>query len=605
MTTHDARNPMTPPPTRVRRVWPWVVAIGCALVGWYLWRATSLWHARPVIAFDFVDFLNEQQPKPGPEGSAFPIYVEAVEGDWPSMQPVASTHRDLAGRAAVDDAARSRLHESHRGLERQVAVLRKLAAHPVLGMPVMRDPQEHPEIAAFLGLAPAERAPERAADSIHRGPFSILTPSSWFVGGLAQLLNIDAALAAEAGEIDRAIAGLEAATLAASHAGEPAVWSSASLQLANEQSIAWSIRAIVENHGEQATEAQLEELARIVRRLAKPIVARTLEVERRCSRDMIQRLYSDDGAGGGELLPARMLEFEELAGSFRADGSRIPWKGAMPTWARFLTSPVLNRWRDDRAWTAALIDRVHSIATEALGTPSGMALDARLSRLAAMHDVADEWRQPVLARAYAGQPHLIVLERMLRLERDATLAAIGIEQFRRVNTRFPESLDELNAFVGMRLGADNPPSNPWRYAVVDGRPVIYDFGVDGIDDGARPAAAFLSEMRGGVAWWALSGDRSTTCANLSASASVRTEPPQPKDGVWPALQPAVVGELCDPTTRATRPATTMSPEARFGDTVWVLWRSGAFGPSRLVRLKPDNGELDVVPEEGKDGRGEG
>ena len=37
---------------------------------------------------------------------------------------------------------------------------------------------------------------------------------------------------------------------------------------------------------------------------------------------------------------------------------------------------------------------------------------------------------------------------------DAALAAVGIERFRRVNARFPESLDELNAFVGMTLGAD-------------------------------------------------------------------------------------------------------------------------------------------------------
>jgi hypothetical protein len=76
---------------------------------------------------------------------------------------------------------------------------------------------------------------------------------------------------------------------------------------------------------------------------------------------------------------------------------------------------------------------------------------------------------------------------------------------------------------------------------------------------------------------------------------VRTELPQPKDGVWPALQPVVLGELCDPTTRTTQPATAMSPDARFGDTVWVLWRSGARGRSRLVRLKPDNGELGAVP----------
>ena len=35
-----------------------------------------------------------------------------------------------------------------------------------------------------------------------------------------------------------------------------------------------------------------------------------------------------------------------------------------------------------------------------------------------------------------------------------------------------------------------------------------------------------------------------------------------------------------------------------GDTVWVLWRSGAVGPSRVVRLKPDNGEFDAAREGG-------
>ena len=598
MSTRDSRATQTPPPARRRRAWPWMAAIACALVGWYLWRAASLWYARPVIAFDLVDFLEEQQPKPGPEGSAFPVYIEAFDGNWPSMRPAISAQNELASRAAVDDAARTQMCESHRALEPRIAVLRRLAAHPVLCMPVMRDPREHPEIAAFAGFELPEHVQDRAADSIHRGPISIMLPSAQFAGAAARLLAADAALAAEDGDFDRATADLEAAIYAASHAGETAVWISAWGQLMNGRSIASTIRSIIENHGERVTDIQLERLAQIVGRLARPVVARTLEVERRCTGDTIQRLYSDDGGGGGELLPVPMLEFEELTGYRNTDGPRVPWKGAMPTWARFLASPVLNRWRDDRAWTGLMADRVQRIGNEALGAPSGKALDAHLRRLDTINEMADEWRQPVLARTYTGYTNLVIQERILRLERDATLAAIGIEQFRRAHARFPASLDELSAFVGMQLGADNSPSNPWRYAVVDGRPVIYDFGVDGVDDGARPAAAFLNEMRGGGAQWSPWGDRSKTCASLSASASVRTELPQPKDGVWPALQPVVLGELCDPTTRTTQPATTLSPDARFGDTVWVLWRSGARGWSRLVRLKPDNGELGAVPEDG-------
>ena len=81
MSTRDSRATQTPSPARCRRAWPWMAAIACALVGWYLWRAASLWYARPVIAFDLVDFLEEQQPKPGPEGSAFPVYLEAFDGN--------------------------------------------------------------------------------------------------------------------------------------------------------------------------------------------------------------------------------------------------------------------------------------------------------------------------------------------------------------------------------------------------------------------------------------------------------------------------------------------------------------------------------------------
>ncbi|MCX5652367.1 MAG: hypothetical protein NTU45_13430 [Planctomycetota bacterium] len=46
------------------------------------------------------------------------------------------------------------------------------------------------------------------------------------------------------------------------------------------------------------------------------------------------------------------------------------------------------------------------------------------------------------------------------------------------------------------------------------------------------------------------------------------------------------------------PAKAQNDSRAIGDTVWVLWRSGAVGSSRVVRLKPDNGEFDAAREDG-------
>jgi hypothetical protein len=593
MSSRDSGAMSTPLPTRHRRVWPWMAAIACALVGWYLWRAASLWFARPVIAFDLVDEINARQPKPGPEGSAFPVYAEAFAGKIETSRLWNTRIAEGLALAGVDADALANLRRDLDAVEPQIAVLRRLSAHPVLGAPAFRDASEQPQIAALMGQAVDVGSEAKwPADSFMRGALAIGAPLVNLSAVASSLLRADAAVAALDGDIDRAIESLDAATVAAAHIGESAFFSNAMVMAWAESAIASSILSLVENHADQLDEAQLEALEAIVRRLARDGGERCIDIERLALLDAVQRIYSDDGAGDGELLPRAMKDFEYATTPLTANGKPKPGSPRqLSDPVRFLVAPIANRLRDGRAATVTLVDRIASLNRELLETPSGRAVQTRMERLDFTVDSAARGEQPVVSAMGISWRGLHWHVRKARLSRDAALAAIGIERFRRANARFPASLEELAAFTGVALGADNPPSNPWRYAIVEGRPLIYDFGSDGIDDGARPAAATVSEIRGYDASLKWQGARSSTSASLRGDFDPREEidPAMQAPGVVP-LSP-MPGELAD---RALRTVTATKPrnEAwRDGDAIWVLWRSGAIGPSRVVRLKPENGEF--------------
>jgi hypothetical protein len=600
MTARDARTAPTPSPARRRRVWPWMVAVACALVGWYLWHATSLWYTRPVLAFDLVDFINERQPKPGPEGSAFPIYREAFGDGVKARSDQSSRAVDSEWRAAVDPAALAHLRKEMDAAAPRVAVLRGLSAHPVLGVPVFRDANEHPEIAALVGYPiDAESRSKWPEESFMRSSLSIAFPAHGLSVKASSLLLADAALAALDRDFDRAIADLDAASTAAAHAGEYGLRFALTGQGQIECRIAMSIVSMVENHAESLSEAQLEALERVVRRLANMDEERMIELERQCLLDSVQRLYSDDGAGNGELLPRAMQDFEYAMTPISRTSKPQFNRGWYQSDAAFFAfTPITNRWRDDRAMTVQLIDRILEFAREGSTTPSGEALRTINRRIDRIIESVPKWEQPIIGRLGMGWTHQFLATRNARLSRDAALAAVGIERFRRVNARFPESLDELNAFVGIALGADNPPSNPWRYAIFDGRPLIYDFGWDGIDDGARPAAAWISEVLGEDAAQRMQGAASATCGNLGSWINLLAELDPAMRAASATPQAPKPTEVASAALRTVNPAKAQNDSRPIGDTVWVLWRSGAVGSSRVVRLQPDNGEFDAAREGG-------
>jgi hypothetical protein len=170
-----------------------------------------------------------------------------------------------------------------------------------------------------------------------------------------------------------------------------------------------------------------------------------------------------------------------------------------------------------------------------------------------------EWIVPGLTRT-ALQSHGV------RAASDAAVAAIALEQFRRKEARWPSDLAELERFVGRRLGGAGGAALAWNYAVVDGRPLLYDAGVDLIDDRAHTLVVGTHEERlsqlSGVP-----GDGSLL-VGLEGRRTLRTQPTfEPTS----PLRPGCI-----------MPATPGGGSVQDGDVIRVWWKSRACGGQREV-----------------------
>ncbi len=79
----------------------------------------------------------------------------------------------------------------------------------------------------------------------------------------------------------------------------------------------------------------------------------------------------------------------------------------------------------------------------------------------------------------------IELRREARMNRDATLVAAAISVFRHANGGWPENIDEALAAFELEPLYRNYFGHDFIYRIVDGAPLLYAVGPNGIDDGGR------------------------------------------------------------------------------------------------------------------------
>jgi hypothetical protein len=210
-----------------------------------------------------------------------------------------------------------------------------------------------------------------------------------------------------------------------------------------------------------------------------------LDTERMFFADVMQRTYTDDGAGDGRLTPAGM---------------------------RFLVAQSTPRGETALEPTMLFSDELQNSVGPAamlvIGSRRGMqaTYDQYMDALEAQHhrpareadwrvadDLVAQWRSSAVTQARC-LPLVIMAPSLNRLSttaerylgrRDGVLIGIALELHRRQHGSYPQSLVELTPKLLPQVPVDRITGDPLYYVLVVGRPVVYSVGADRDDDGGR------------------------------------------------------------------------------------------------------------------------
>jgi hypothetical protein len=321
---------------------------------------------------------------------------------------------------------------------------------------------------------------------------------------VARLLNADARVAASEGDADRAMADITSMIRIAEQLFEPPL-------TFVEQLISMTIFRqamnttgyLLESDADIFSQQQLHDLARVI--AASPAGAPQLdfEFERLMFDDLVQRIYTDDGYGDGRVTPEGLDVLDGLSGSPRLTVQKLSRAAhdsdtATTTLAAaaFLMGPGVGAMIGGRRENKDLYDSLFDEAIRAHEGPPWEWDEQQIRQpgerlMELTRDETGKLRYaPVYFFSPAISPIYNAVERTKQM-RDAVEVAIALTIWKKQHGAWPKSLDELVPDLLAEVPPDRLDGKPLRYALRDGKPVLYSIGNDRDDDGGRNVSVGL------------------------------------------------------------------------------------------------------------------
>ncbi len=446
-----------------------------ALLIVYAVLAVRFYTGRPKIARNFSAELNAAFAHVPESERAWPVYREALlrlpfVADRIENEELQNRWPDVPVQGPDAGPVLAYLAEARES----IALAHRAAAMPVLG----REVSDVADTLTWDRLAAAGNAVTRPAEVASPNPplRNVFLDHLGSLRELTRLLRADVRLAAVQGDGDRAFADLVAILGMADHAESGFGLIS---QLVGFAIRAVAIDGLAEASGIDAdlmTTGQLEELYRRLAAYAgggRPDLR--LDDERKMVLDVAQRLFTDDGAGDGRVCLAGFRSLAEMQGRTLSAG-------------HYVFGPLNAMNFGSRKEFIAEYDRLMDLFRRDIASPVWLQSEVLESERAVIEIKADPDAGPLRMLASASVPAFgkaAAAAELIRLERDAALVGLAAELHRRRTGRYPETGAELADRFPNGLPADWIDGQPLRYAVVDGRAVVYSLGPDGDDDGGR------------------------------------------------------------------------------------------------------------------------
>lgn len=466
-----------------------LVALGFAAA--YLGAATWLWNRTPTIDFDPLAQLQADTPQ-APEGErAWPAYRNALA--WLRLERAQVL-------AAEDPAGAEALHEAllaEPGTEawpRAVAMLDMHASdmHALHDATAMRvfgyvpSLQLTPADAAYFGVEPAaDTVAAAAAPSAIPGipdwagefpSLAISLPYIEDMQGAVMLLHLQALRAAEQGQGSRAVDAVQAIARAGSHVSQVPVLIGSLVQLALQARAADTALKAIALNASAFSAADLLRLDSVLAATTPETTRLKLAGERMMMRDVIQRLYSNDGTGNGSLLPATaarvdvlMQPFDPTTGVSGAGTPDVLWFLAGP----YLWATAPSRMDVVELWSA-ILDEAEAESMKP-AWDQDFPSEAELMPVYGASGALRMSYLPIAALAPAVSNSARASSRT-RVYAAAVRAQIAIERYRRDAGAWPASLEDLVPKYLAEVPRDEFGNVPLQYSVQDDKPRVTSVG---------------------------------------------------------------------------------------------------------------------------------
>jgi len=149
--------------------------------------------------------------------------------------------------------------------------------------------------------------------------------------------------------------------------------------------------------------------------------------------------------------------------------------------------PALSAVIADRRDLVRKYDELMTLAEAEAALPLWERDEDRADRatIETVSTLTERHRYLLIALIHPALSRVGVRTEMATQQRDAVLAAVALELYRRDHGDWPAALHELTPQYLPAVPPDRYDGRPIKYRLVDGQPVLYSIGVDRDDDGGH------------------------------------------------------------------------------------------------------------------------
>ena len=458
------------------------------LLGIYALLLLRFFIGRPNVSIDYVAQMNEPQQRIAENDRAWPIWRRAI---------LASSDGIKEGKLTFSDAV-----EAIPGKSNWPETVKWLHQHAP-AIELARQAGEKPAMGFIVGAGGSaddtELFPSSAGhQSVGEPVISLLLPHLNLMRQMANQLSLDARLEAQSKDAHGVEEDLLSMLgLARQLRGPGGAYVVSQLVALGIDSLAVDrFKGILEENPGLFSDDQLIRLAHA---MSGPNVAAdlmTFRDERVFFADVVQRIYTDDGRGDGNITPAGlrlMPMFVSMDGQGR-DAMELNVFDFAATVPGLIASRAEMLHRYDQIMDQQQANLHFPIREVDFKIVQSMLMSIKQSPADRMHYLLIDQLAPIFNRAQAQ------CERYLG-ERDGALVAIALEIYRRRYGKYPAALTELAPKFLPAIPADRITGDPVKYGLRDGKPIVYSVGADRIDDGGvRPDRKSRSGRYDGAEW---------------------------------------------------------------------------------------------------------